>query len=293
MTRRKEAWLFYLFISPWIIGFLVFTAYPVLMSLYLSFTRYDIMSSPAWIGLDNFKSLFTDKFFFRSIEATAKYTVLSVPINLIVSMLVALLLNAKIPMKAFFRTVFYLPCMISGVALSLLWIWLFNPQIGILNYIIVLFGGQAQPWLQSSSQAIPSLLIMNVWTMGTTMVIFLAGLQGVPTVYYEAATLDGCGPIRKFFKITLPMISPILTFQLITGLIGGLQAFSQAFVMTQGGPNYSTYFYVFYLFQKAFKSFELGYASAMSWLFIVVVTILTLLIFRFSDRYSYTEERGN
>lgn len=292
MSRRREARLFYLFIAPWIIGFLLFTGYPIVMSLYLSFTQYDIVHEPVWVGLKNFADAFADKFFFRSVEATAKYTVLSVPMNLTLAMLLALLLNAKIPAKAFFRTAFYLPCMISGVALSLLWVWIFNPQVGILNYAIVLLGGSPQPWLQSSSQAIPSLLIMNCWTVGTTVVIFLAGLQGVPTVYYEAAVLDGCGPVRKFFSITLPMLSPVLTFQLITGLINALQAFSQAFVMTQGGPNYATYFYVFYLFQKGFKSFEMGYASAMSWMFIVVVTALTVLIFKFTDAYSYTEERG-
>ncbi len=293
MGRKHEGRMFYLFIAPWIIGFALFTAYPILMSLFYSFTKYDMMRPPEFVGLQNFVSLFRDDFFYRAVTATAKYTLMSVPANLIASMLIALLLNTRIPAKSFFRTVFYLPCMISGVALSLLWIWVFNPQVGILNYMIVLLGGQPQMWLQSSAQALPALLIMNCWTMGTTMVIFLAGLQGVPVTYYEAATLDGCGPVRKFFKITMPMLSPIITFQLITGLIGGLQAFSQAFVMTAGGPNYSTYFYVFYLFEKAFKGFEMGYASAMSWLFIVAVTILTLLIFKVSDQYTYTEERGN
>lgn len=291
MRIKRETLYFYMFISPWIIGFLIFTAYPLLLSLYYSFTEYNAATAPIFVGLSNFKAIFKDELFYRSIKATIIYTITCVPIGLFLSLCFAMLLNRQIPGKTLFRTFLYFPSMVSGIALSLLWIWIFNPQIGFLNYFLSFFGIKGQMWLQDVKLALPSLVLMSLWGLGTSTIIFLASLQGVSESLYEAAKLDGCNSIRRFFNITLPMISPVFLFQLVTGLIGGFQVFTQAFVMTKGGPNYSTFFYVFYLYQKGFADFELGYASGLSWILMVGIVIITFLILKFSNRYVYTEEK--
>lgn len=292
MRIKRETIYFYTFISPWIIGFLAFTAIPLILSLYYSFTIYNAANTPNFVGLDNFKEIFQDELFYKSIKATTIFTITSVPIGLFLSLGFAMLLNRKIVGKTIFRTLLYFPSMVSGIALSLLWIWIFNPQIGFLNYLLSSLGLKGQMWLQNENLAIPSLVMMSFWGLGTSMIIFLASLQGVPESLYEAAKIDGCDGLRRFSKITLPMISPVMLFQLVTGLIGGFQAFTQAFVMTKGGPNYRSYFYVFYLYQKGFADFELGYASALAWIFMVGIVILTFVILKFSNRYVYSEEKG-
>ncbi len=286
---RNESKYFYIFVAPWIIGFIIFTLYPIIASFFYSLTRYDVINSAIFIGFRNYIDLFNDELFWRSISATLYYTLLSVPIGLILSMIFALLINQKIPAKGFFRTVMYLPSMISGVAMSLLWMWVFNPQIGMFNYILSLIGINGPLWLLDKNWAMPALIIMSFWGMGTGMVIFLAALQCVPTYLYEAAILDGTNPWHRFWHVTFPMISPVFLFQMIMGLINSFQVFTQAYVMTRGGPYYSTLFYVYYLHQNAFRNFRMGYASAMAWILLVVVMLLTYIIMQLSNRFVYYE----
>lgn len=292
MGKRRETFYFYVFVAPWILGFLVFMLYPLIMSGYYSFTEYNAATAPVFIGLDNYTKILQDDLFYKSIKATLLFTICSVPIGLMVSLYFATLLNKNVKGKTLFRTFLYLPSMISGVALSLLWIWIFNPQVGFLNYIISIFGIPPQLWLNDANLAIPSLVIMSLWGLGASTIIFLAALQGVPETLYEAATLDGCPTFRRMWNITLPMISPVLLFQLVTGLIGGFQAFTQAFIMTKGGPSYATHFYVYYLYQKGFADFELGYSSGLAWIMMIFIILITFAILKFSDHFVYTEERN-
>lgn len=291
MKRKKEVFYFYLFVGPWILGFLIFMAYPLIMSAYYSLTEYNAASPPFFVGLKNYQRIFQDDLFYKSIKATILYTLASVPVGMLLSLFFASLLNRKIPGRAVFRTFLYLPSMISGVALSLLWLWIFNPEIGFLNYILSIFGVPAQQWIYDESLAIPSLVIMSFWGLGSSTVIFLAALQGVPVTLYEAADLDGCPVLIKMFRITLPMISPVFLFQLVTSMIAGFQAFTQAFIMTRGGPNYATHFYVYYLYQKGFADFELGYSSALAWIMMVIIVVITVFILKVSNRFVYSEER--
>lgn len=293
MSRKKQALHFYLFILPWIIGFLLFSLYPILSSLYFSFTDYDITSPPVFVGFKNYISAFHDDVFWISIKCTLYYTLLSVPIGLILSLFFAILLNQKIPGKGVFRTLMYLPSMVSGVSMSLLWVWIFNPQYGIANRLLSLIGIQGPAWLQSETWAVPSLIIMSFWTTGEGMILFLAALQGVPRSLIEAAVLDGANWFHRFWNVTLPMISPILLFQLIMDIINSFQVFTQAYVMTQGGPHYATTFYVYNIFLNAFVNFKMGYASALSWLLLIVVMTVTALILKLSNRFVYYEGGEN
>lgn len=292
-ATKRENFYFYLFIMPWIIGFIAFSLYPILASMYYSFTDYDIISSPNFIGLDNYKELFQDELYVKSIWVTIKYTFISVPFSLLLSLLFAIMINQKIPGKGFFRTGMYFPSMVSGVSMSLLWFWIFNPQIGFLNYILSWFGIDPQLWLLDEKLALWALIIMSFWGMGAGMIIFLAALQGVPASLVEAAKLDGAGRWSIFRNVTFPMISPIFLFQLIMTIIESFQVFTPAYVMTHGGPNYSTRFYVFHLYESAFKNFRLGYASAMAWLLLIVVLIVTYIIMKSSNRFVYYEGGRN
>lgn len=280
---------FYAFISPWLIGFAVLTLLPILASLYYSFTDYDVIHAPAWVGLDNFRELFHDEQFWNSIAVTLKYTFISVPLTLLLSLLLAILINQKVPFQGFFRTAIYFPSMISGVAMSLLFTWIFNPQAGPFNYVLSLFGMDPIPWLLDERFALWALIVMSFWGMGAGMLIFLAGLQGVPASLLEAARLDGAGRLRSFWHVTLPMISPVFLFQLIVGIIDSFQVFTQAYTITQGGPNYTTWFYVYNIYISAFKNFRYGYASAMAWLLLAAVLLITWFILKASNRFVYYE----
>ncbi|WCF10865.1 sugar ABC transporter permease [Paenibacillus thiaminolyticus] len=286
---KRDNMYFYLFIAPWLIGFIVFALYPILASLYYSFTDYDIISSPHFIGLDNYKELFEDELFYKSIAVTLKYTLISVPLGLFLSLIFAMLINMKIPARGFFRTAMYFPSMVSGVSMSLLWFWIFNPEVGVFNYILSWFGVSGPAWFLDENFAIWALIIMTFWGVGAGMIIFLAGLQGVPGSLLEAAKLDGAGRWTTFWNVTFPMISPVFLFQLIMSVIESFQVFTQAYVMTQGGPNYSTRFYVYNIYVSAFKDFRLGYASAMAWLLLLAILIITVIIMQSSNRFVYYE----
>lgn len=274
--------------APWLIGFLLWIAGPFGAAAYLSFTDYDILSSANYIGLDNFREmLFEDELFWISMRVTTVYAGVSIPLQIILGLFLAILLNTRIRGLAWFRTLYYLPAVLSGVAVSFLWIWVFSADWGVLNYALSLIGIKGPSWLTSEDWALSALILMSLWGVGAGLVIYLAGLQGVPTELYEAADIDGAGRWRQFRNITLPMISPVILFQLIMGIIGALQTFTQGYVMTQGGPNNATLFFLLYLWRNAFKFLNMGYASALAWAIFAYILILTLLVLRSSEAWVF------
>jgi len=295
MTRRakREALEGILFASPWLIGFVFFTAGPMIASFLLSFTRWNGITplhELKWIGAENYvKLLTTDHSFAKAFRNTAFYAVVAVPLGLATALSLALMLNQRVRGLAAFRTIFYLPSVVSGVATSMLWLWLFNPSFGGVNWVLHLLRLPEPGWLTDESTALWVFILMSVWGVGNTMLITLAGLQEVPTHLYEAAALDGASTLSRFRHVTLPMLSPTLFFNLVMGIIGSFQVFTSAYVMTGGGPNEATLFYVLYLYQKAFEQFQMGYASALAWILFAVVLALTLLVFRSSRLWVYYE----
>jgi multiple sugar transport system permease protein len=285
----REAFTFYLCTTPWVLGFLIFVAGPMLASIAISLLDWDFIAAPKFVGLRNFAKLFTDEVFLKSLRVTTYYTFGAVPLGLVVGLLIALLMNVKLPGITIFRTIYYLPAVVSGVAVALLWQWVFNPQMGVINGMLWLFHIRGPGWIYSEEWVIPSLIIMSLWSVGGSMIIYLAGLQGVPTELYEAAAIDGAGKVRQFFAITLPMISPVLFFNLISGLINSFQVFTSVLVMTQGGPNNGSLFLVLYLYRNAFGYFKMGYASAVAWVLFAIIMIFTLIVFRSSSLWVYYE----
>jgi multiple sugar transport system permease protein len=291
---RKEALAFYAFILPWLVGFLAFTLYPMLASTYYSLTTYNVVEM-RFVGLENYKNLIADQKFYWSLWVTAKLTLVGVPLGIMLALGVAVLLNQKVPFLPFWRTVYYLPAVITGVAVALLWKWILNPQYGIINTLLMqLFHIQGPRWFWSEQWVIPSFWLMGLWGIGGSMVIYLAGLQGVPTALYEAAEIDGANAGQRFFNITLPMISPVIMFTLVTNLIGSLQVFTQVYVISnEGGPNNNSLVYVLYLFMNGFRWFRLGYASALAWVLFIIIVILTVLMLRASRSLVYYEAPGS
>jgi len=286
----REALNGYLFFSPGLVGFLVFMAFPIMFSLYLSFTSYNMYNSPKWIGLLNYRIIFTqDDLFYKSLYNTLYYVAISVPLNTIFGILIAVLMNQKIRGMRLFRTIFFLPSVVSGVAVALLWQWILDGNFGLLNTFLSKIGIEGPGWLTDENWSKFSLILMNLWAVGGGMIVYLAGLQGIPRSLYEAATVDGAGRIRQFFTITIPMLSPTIFFNVIMGILGGFQVFLQAYIMTGGGPNNSTLFYAFYLYNKAFKDLQMGYASALAWILLIISMLLTLVVFATSKRWVYYE----
>ncbi len=278
------------FASPWIIGFLVFTAYAVAASLYFSFCRYDILSPPQWIGIRNYSRLILDDEVFRSSLWNTLYMVIfGLPVWLVGSLSMSLLLNARVKGIAIYRTIFYVPSLVPLVALATLWLWLFNTDIGLINVLLRKVGIAGPGWLSDPAWAKPALILMGLWGVGGSAIIYLAGLQGIPEHLYEAADLDGAGVLQKFLHVTLPMLSPVIFFNLIMGLIGSFQYFTQVYVMTNGGPQDSTLFYALYLFNRAFVDLKMGYASAMAWILFLITLVCTLVVFKTSARWVYYE----
>ena len=292
MLRREErfGWLF---ASPWIIGFFLFTLGPMIVSFGLGFTEYSIASPPQFVGLANYARALTSKdpLFWPSLGRTLLYAGLVVPLSLTGSLLIALLLNQRLRGTALFRTLFFLPSLVPVVASAVLWTWLFQPEFGAINWLLGLAGVDGPRWLADSRWALPSVMIMALWGSigGSTMIIFLAGLQGVPTELYEAAEIDGARPVQCFFRITLPLISPTIFFNLVIGLIAALKVFAVAFVATRGGPDYATWFFILHLYQTAFQYVEMGYGSALAWVFFVIVITLTIINVQMSRRWVYYE----
>lgn len=280
----------YLFISPWLIGFLALTAYPLFLSLYYSFTDYTLMKPMEWIGTRNYERIFTsDPKFVDSVKVTFTYVLASVPLKLIAALLVAMVLNKAIKGIGVYRTAIYFPSLIGGsIGVSLLWRNIFGVD-GIFNKIIGVFGFEGKGWITSPDTALGTLILLTVWQFGSTMVIFLAGLKQIPNDLYEASAVDGANKVTQFFKITMPMLSPILYFNLIMGVIGAFQMFTSAFVITNGGPMNATYVYALYLYERAFSRYELGYASALAWIMLVMIVLATILIFYTSKYWVFYE----
>jgi len=288
--RRKEAIAGYAFALPSILGLFLFVLGPVIATLLFSFTRYDIISSPQWVGGQNYNRLFTeDRYFLTCLWNTFFYAALSVPLGTLLSLGLAMLLNQPIRGRSIYRTLFYLPTVVPVVAGSLLWAWLFNEEYGLINVVLGGLGLPAAPWLTSEDWSKPALIIMGFWHVGGGMIIFLAALQGVPRSLYEAARIDGAGFSHSFRHVTLPMISPAMFFMLVMGVIGALQVFAQAYLMTNGGPVNSTLFYVLYLYRQAFQDLRMGYASSMAWVLFLVILALTGIQFALSKRWVYYE----
>lgn len=286
--QKKEIRDFYLYILPWLLGLVIFNLGPIIASLILSFTEWDILSPPEFVGIKNYLFCFVEDPLFKKSLSVTIYYVLSVPLRVLFGLLIALLLNQKIKAVAFFRTVYYLPSVISGVAVALLWLWVFNPDFGILNYLLwKLFRIHGPAWLFDERWVIPSFIIMSLWGVGGNMVIYLAALQGVPTSLYEAAEIDGANFWIKFWKITLPMISPAVLFNLVMATINSFQIFTPGFIMTNGGPNNASLFYVLYLYRNAFQYFKMGYASTLAWILFVIIFACTLFIFRSSYKWVF------
>lgn len=282
---RQEAIWFYIFISPWIIGYILWVGGPMIASFYLSFTNYQVNEPPRWIGLSNYQGLFADPLFWQSLRVTAYFTFLAVPLAVVFAVIIALLLNQSIPLLSVWRTIYYLPSVTSGVAVALMWSWIFQPDFGLINVVLdSLFGIQGPHWLLDTRWVIPTFVIMSLWGFGGPMLIYLAAIQGIPTPLYEAAELDGASKLRQTVSITIPLITPVIFFNLVMSIIASFQTFTNAFIITQGGPNYASYFYIYYLFQNAFVYFRMGYASAQAWILFVIVITLTILAFR-SQRY--------
>lgn len=287
---RQEAIDGYLCILPWILGFVIFTAGPMLASVYLSLTEYDISFAPKFIGLKNFqKMLFDDPLYWKSLYNTAYYTFIFVPVHLVIALLAALALNLKLRAIGFFRTVFYVPSIVPTVASAFLWMWIFNPDYGLANNLLALLGLPPSKWLFDEDTAKFSLVIMSLWGLGSAMIIFLADLQNVPKSLYEAAAIDGTGPFHRFWYITVPMITPVIFFNLVVGIIGSFQIFTVAFVATQGGPNNATLFYVYYLYNQGWQFLHMGYASALAWGLFVIVLLFTLAQLALARRWVYYE----
>ena len=299
---RKKFFAGVAFTSPWIIGLTVFTLYPVLASLFYSFCDYSILKSPVWIGLENYQQLFRDELFWKSLRNTLFFAALSVPLGTVVALSLAFLLHRQVRARGVFRTIFYLPSIVPIVASSMLWLWIFNGQYGLLNAalrpLLAPFGAAPPAWLADPTWAKPALIIMSLWGTGNAMVIYLAGLQNVPRELYEAAEIAGATGWRRFWHITLPMISPVIYFNVIMGIISALQIFTQAFIMSEaangngggsdGNPGRSTLFYSIYLFSTAFYDLRMGYASAMAYVLFVVIALLTWLASRLArDHVNY------
>jgi len=289
---RHEALEGYLWISPWFLGLIIFTAGPILASLYLSFTQYKIGDIPQWIGLENYReALYRDKLFWPSLGRTGYFAVFNVILGVTGSLILAMILDKIVRARSLYRAIYYLPSLTPAVATAILWGWLLHPQVGLVNDILRRIGIKGPGWLSSTDWAIPSIILISLWGSigGGRMIIFLAGLQGVPTEFYEAAEIDGANTTQKFWHITLPMISPTVLFNLILGIIGSFNVFTIAYVATEGGPNYATWFYMLHLYYNAFSWFQMGYACALAWFLFIIVVTLTLIQLALSKRWVYYE----
>jgi multiple sugar transport system permease protein len=284
MTKREI--IGYAFIAPWLVGFLLFTLFPFLASIYLSFTRYNVVAAPVWVGTANYRMLLgDDPLFWKALGVTFRYALVAIPLAVATGVGLALLLNQEIGGISVYRTIFYLPAIVPTVATSVVFMWILNPQIGLINGLLRNWGITGPAWLEDKTWAPWSLVFMSLWGVGSSMVIYLAGLKDIPSHLYEAALLDGAGPWQRLRHVTLPMLTPVIFFNLVMGVIGTFQYFTEAYVMTQGGPEDSTLFYALYLFNRAWRYLDMGYASAMAWVLFLMIMLLTGLLFRTQRRW--------
>jgi len=291
-TRRKEAIAGYLFISPWLIGFLVFFIGPIIASFVLSFTQWNIVGTPEWIGFKNYVDIFTsDARFAKSVQVTLTYAVIYLPLEVICGIGLAALMNQKLRGIGVFRTLFYMPYVVPQVAAALVWVWMLNARYGVVNTVLGWASVTGPNWLGSPAYVLTSLTMIALWGVGGSSVIYLAGLQNIPEVFYEAATVDGANRVQKFLRITLPMLSPTIFFQVVLGLIGVFQTFTPAYIAAgaTGGPLQSGLFYMLYLYNRGFETLRMGYASALAWILTIFILIVTVMVLRSSRYWVYYE----
>lgn len=286
---NKEGTVGYVFAAPFIIGFLGFTIVPILYSLYYSFTDYNLIVKENWIGLENYISLFKDVRFWNSLKVTMKYVLVSVPLKLAFALLIALLLTRKTRMVGIYRSLFYVPSLIGGsIAIALVWKEIFSRK-GLINEILSVFTTKPLSWFGNMKLALIPLILMTVWQFGSSMIIFAAGLKQIPVSYYEASKIDGANKLKTFIKITIPCLSPVILYNLVMQTIAAFMSFTQAFVITEGGPNDATNLYALYMYRHAFNYHDMGYASAMSWVMLVIMSIITVIIFKSSKHWVFSE----
>ena len=287
--RAQEEIAGYLFILPWLIGFLIFTAGAMIFSFGLTFFRTDLLVETKFIGLENLRRLVVDPMFYKSLRVTSLYTFFVVPLSIALGIAIAVALNQPLPGRGLWRALYYMPAVVSGLAVAILWTWVFNPDIGLLNQTLRLVGISGPRWLHSETWAIPAFILMGLWSSGANMLLYLGGLQSIPAMLYEAAEIDGANRWQRFWRITIPLLSPTIFFSLITTIIGSFQVFTQALVMTEGGPNFATLTMVLYLYRKGFEHLEFGYASALAWVLTLIILAFTLLLIRGSALWVYYE----
>jgi multiple sugar transport system permease protein len=288
--RKRGVLAGYLFISPVVLGYLLWVAGPMVIAVWLSLTDWDLLRKPNFVGLENYRTMIQDDLFWKSLGVTLYYTLVSVPLSLVLSFAVALLMNVQVRGIAWFRTLFYMPSIVPAVANAVLWVWVLNSEFGLLNVLLRWLGLPKVLWLQDPNWAMPSLIVMSLWAVGGAIVIYLAGLQGIPQHLYEAAEIDGANTWNRFRHVTIPMMSPVIFFNLVIGLIGALQTFTQGYLITQGGPQNSTLFYGLHIYRSAFRDFKMGYAAALSWVLFALVLVLSLFVFRYLGNLVYYEE---
>lgn len=289
---QKRTIIGYIFITPFILGFLFWFLIPAAVALYLTFHQWNLISPPRFVGFANIERLFTDPLLPQSLKATFLYTILSVPSGLLLSFFLATLINTKIRGIAVFRTIYYLPSIIPAVANAVLWAWMFNTEFGLINVVVRAFGGSKIAWLQEPAWALPAFVILSLWGVGGSMIIFLAGLQGIPDIFYEAAEIDGAGRWQKLWNITLPLMSPIIFYNLVIGFINSFQVFVIGYLVTNGGPQNSTLFLVLYIYRSAFQSQNMGYAATLSWVLFFILMFLSFLVFKYIGTRVYYENPG-
>jgi len=281
----------YGFVALWMIGLLAFTAFPLIFSFVISFFRWGLLDTPEFVGFRNYIQMFTiDRMFRQSLRVTLTYSAFAVPLSLIFALAIAMILNIKIKGQSIFRTLYYLPSVIAGVAVSVVWMWMLQPDFGILNQFLSFFGIDGPDWLGDPNWALTAMIVVAIWsTSGPQVIIYLAGLKNIPQDLYEAASIDGAGRWYRFTHVTIPMLTPTIFFNLIMGIIGSLSTFTQAFVMTDGGPANSTLFYALYLYNRAFRDLQMGYAAAMSWVLFLIIVFFTVLVFKSSVLWVHYE----
>ncbi len=279
----------FLFISPWLLHFFLLIAFAMLYSLRISLMETDLLSSQKFVGLANYSKMWNDELFWKSLRVTAYYTFVLVPSGIVIALAIALLMNQKVKMLGVWRMLFYLPSVVSGVAVAILWGYVLNPRFGLLNMGLRAIGIEGPRWLFSEEWAVPGFILMGLWGAGGAMLLYLAGLQGIPTQLYEAAEIDGAGSWSRFRHITIPMLTPTIYFNLLINIIGSFQVFTQSYVMTGGGPNNATLTQVLYLYRKGFQNFEFGYASALAWALFLVIMLFTVMVVRSSEGWVHYE----
>jgi multiple sugar transport system permease protein len=279
----------FLFISPWIVHFVVLIGFAMLSSVGISFLKTDLLTGADFVGVGNYSKMLSDKLFWKALRVTAYYTFTMVPLGILMSLSIAMLLNQEVKAVGIWRMLYYMPSVVSGVAVAILWGWVLNPRFGLLNQGLAAIGIKGPKWMYSSQWAVPGFILMGLWGAGGAMLLYLAGLQGIPTALYEAAKIDGANSWHRFWKVTIPMLTPTIFFNLLMNIIGSFQVFTQSYIMTGGGPNNATLTMVLFLYRKGFEDFKFGYASAIAWALFAIILVFTVLVVRTSDQWVYYE----